>query len=210
MDGIAQACLSKHVRVQQGIGKQRGSVRQWGPVHYQCRRCWLQYSFWPAFPQCGHNSSTKRRCAALNAIIGTLVLAGHAGSSTPIVRVVQSVHDSCRLISQIQFRKQAGLPLELTDEMNYKCGDGVTAVEVQYTAGLRAVEPANILNTLLAPAVVSHCPCALPAASFHSLRQYELTFRCLCRYPRGSVQTGQRVQIRSYASCWPTCTQSRS
>lgn len=68
---------------------------------------------------------------------------------------MQTVHDSCRVMTQIQFRKEAGLPLELTDEMNYKCGDGVTATEVQYSAGLRAIEPAHVLDTLLQPAVVS-------------------------------------------------------
>ena len=69
--------------------------------------------------------------------------------------MLQSVHDSCAWLTQIQIRKTAGLPLELTDEMNYKCGDGVTAVEVQYTAGMRAIEPAHTLDTLLEPAVVS-------------------------------------------------------
>ena len=58
-------------------------------------------------------------------------------------------------MTQIQFRKETGLPLELTDEMNYKCGDGPTAVEDHYTALLRAIEPAHTLDTLLEPAVVS-------------------------------------------------------
>lgn len=66
----------------------------------------------------------------------------------------QTVGDSCRTLQTIQFRKESGQPSELADEMNYQCGDPATAEMVQYTAGLRAMEPAKFLDTLLQPAVV--------------------------------------------------------
>ena len=82
-----------------------------------------------------------------------------------VMPCMQTVGDSCRTLQNIQFRKEDAQPSELADELAYQCGDAATTVEIQYTANLRAVEPAKFLDTLLEPAVVRSASSSSPNAS---------------------------------------------
>ena len=68
---------------------------------------------------------------------------------------MQSISDSCRHFTEMQYQKQqSSQPLEVIDELNYRCGDSATQQELQgsYFPNKQAAE---FLSTLLLPLVVS-------------------------------------------------------
>ena len=68
---------------------------------------------------------------------------------------MQSISDSCRHFTEMQYQKQqSSQPLEVIDELNYRCGDPATQQELQgsYFPNQQAAE---FLSTLLLPLVVS-------------------------------------------------------
>ena len=75
---------------------------------------------------------------------------------------LQSISDSCRYLTTMEWHKQRDDPPEIADELAYKCGDAATEKELtgSYFPNKNA---AQFLNTLLQPLVVSPprqiCPC---------------------------------------------------
>lgn len=67
--------------------------------------------------------------------------------------MMQSIGDSCRRLTEAQWRKQSENPSEIVDEMNYQCGDSATEREAA-AANFPVYGQADFLDALLQPAVV--------------------------------------------------------
>ena len=67
---------------------------------------------------------------------------------------LQSISDSCRHLTELQWSKKDSGPPEIADEINYKCGDAATPQELQGTY-FPNQQAAELLSLLLEPLVVS-------------------------------------------------------
>ena len=67
---------------------------------------------------------------------------------------LQSISDSCRYLTEMQWQKQQDDPPEIADELKYTCGDIATQKELQgsYFPNKNAVD---FMSILLEPLVVS-------------------------------------------------------
>ena len=67
---------------------------------------------------------------------------------------LQSISDSCRYLTTMEWHKQREDPPELADELDYKCGDAATEKELKGSY-FPNKDAAQFLNVLLQPLVVS-------------------------------------------------------
>ena len=96
---------------------------------------------------------------------------------------LQSISDSCRYLTTMQWHKQKDDPPELADELNFKCGDAGTEKELKgsYFPNKDATQ---FLSALLQPLVVSsaallpsHLVDRVPACNWSPMRPHHIPFR---------------------------------
>jgi hypothetical protein len=92
-----------------------------------------------------------------------------------VLAVMQSVGDSCRHLTEMQWRTQDAKPSEIVDELNYRCGDPATQQEAS-AANFPINGQTEFLDSLLQPAVVRH-RCYMINISFPADMLYTLAFK---------------------------------